>query len=171
MMPSKTKSILIGAVVYAVVGAVMAFVASSGNFVAAAVAGCGGCLAAFAGPATAVWHYVSTYRLTLPAGAGAGLGALTGLAGAVLSIVLTYVLRAVDVLPTAAEAMEIQREMLIAAGQDAAAVDAQLEAGAALSGPVFEVGVGLLTGLIVGAIGGAIAAAVFKRGENEDDEV
>ena len=166
MMPSKTTSVLIGAVVYAVVGAVMAFVAVSGGLATAALGSCGACLAAFAGPVVAVWHYVTTYKLTLPAGSGAGLGAITGLVGAVLSTALTAVLRAVDVLPTVAEAAEIQRQLFIDAGMDAAQVEAQLQAGQAMSGPVVEIGIAVLSGLIVGAIGGAIAAAVVKRGED-----
>lgn len=171
MMPSKTTSILIGAAVYAVVGALMTFVSISGGLATAALGGCGACLAAFAGPVVAVWHYVTTYRLTLPAGSGAGLGAITGLAGAVLSTVLTFVLRAINVFPTAAEAVEIQRRLMIEAGLDAAQVDAQLAAGQAMSGPVFEIGVAVVSGLVIGAIGGAIAAAVIKRGEAEDYEV
>ena len=171
MMPSKTTSILIGAAVYAVVGAIMTFLATRGGLAAAALGGCGACLAAFAGPVTAVWHYVTTYRLTLPAGSGAGLGAVTGLVGAAFSTLLTYALRALNVLPTVAEAAEIQRQMMIDAGLDAAQVDAQLQAGQAMSGPLVEIGLAVVAGLIVGAIGGAIAAAAFKRGEGEDYEV
>ncbi len=171
MMPSKTPSILIGALVYALVGAVMSFVATSGGMVTAALGGCGACLAMLSGPMVGVWHYVSTNRLTIPAGSGAGLGAVAGLAGGVLGYALTAVLRAIDVLPTAAEMLERQREMMIGAGLDAAQVDEQLAAGSAMSGPVAEIAISVIGGLIIGAIGGAVAASVFKKGEADDYEV
>lgn len=149
----------------------MGFIASSGGVATAAVAGCGACLAAFSGPMVGVWHYVSTNRLTIPAGSGAGLGAVTGLAGGVLGYALTQLLRVVNVLPTAAEAIERQREMMIGMGMDAAQVDQQLAAGSAMSGPVAEIAISVIGGLIIGAIGGAIAASIFKKGEAEDYEV
>ena len=171
MMPSKTQSILIGALVYAVVGAVMSFIATSGGMATAALGGCGACLAAFAGPMVGVWHYVSTNKLTIPAGSGAGLGAVTGLAGGVLAYGLTQLLRVINILPTVAEAAELQRQMMIDMGVDAAEVDAQLAAGSAMSGPVAEIAISVIGGLIIGAIGGAIAASVFKKGEADDYEV
>lgn len=170
MMPSKTTSILIGALVYAVVGAIMSFIASQGGLMTATLGGCGACLAAFAGPVVAVWHYVTTNRLTIPAGTGAGLGALTGVVGAGVAFVLGYILRALNVLPTTDELLARQRELMINAGLDPAQVDAQLAAGSAMSGPVAEVVIGVLAGLVVGAIGGAIAAAVVKRGAAYDPD-
>lgn len=166
MMPSKTTSVLIGAAVYAVVGALMSFVAFRGGLATMALGGCGACLAAFAGPAVAVWHYVTAHRLTLPAGSGAGLGAVTGLVGAVASTALAFALRAASVLPTPAEAADIQRRLLAEAGFDAAQVDAQVQSGQAMSGPIAEFAIALVAGLVIGAIGGAIAAAVVKRGED-----
>ena len=170
-MPSKPPSFVIGALVYALVGAVMSFIASSGGMATQMLGGCGLCLGALAGPMVGVWHYVSTNRLTIPAGSGAGLGAVTGLAGGVLSYVLGQLLRAIGLLPTAAEMIERQREMLIDMGMDAAQVDAQLASGSAMSGPIAEIATAIIGGLIIGAIGGAIAASIFKKGEAEDYEV
>ncbi|MEM1117203.1 MAG: hypothetical protein AAF845_19340 [Bacteroidota bacterium] len=121
--------------------------------------GCLGCLFVFVGPLVTVWHYTSTYSLTIPAGAGAGLGAQTGLLSAVLSWLVTFVLRLVNVIPTAAE---MQERMVREMGVDPSTIPAQ---DGFMSSPIGELTVGLIAGAIVGAIGGAIGAAVFKKGD------
>lgn len=163
-MPNKTQSILLGAAVSVVLGTVLAFIAYSGGTAGMMLGGCGGCLVAFVGPVVAVWHYTSTNRLTIPAGAGAGLGAITGVAGAALSWLVTFVLRAVGVFPTAEEWQRQTQEMF---GAEGAAMPAA--GGSFFSSPVGELVVGLLVGAIVGAIGGAIAAAIFKKGTATDE--
>lgn len=167
-MPSKTQSILLGALVYAVLGTVLAIVAFRGGMATQILGSCAVCLAAFAGPMVAVWHYVSTNNLTLPAGSGAGLGAITGITGALISAVLGLVLRAVDVLPTVAEVQERQREMMIEQGMDPAQLDQAMASSAWMSGPIPELIIGFLAGAIIGAIGGAIAASIFKKGGVEE---
>lgn len=163
MMPSKTQSILIGALFSTVLGTILAFVMASGGMAAVIAGTCSACLLAFAGPVVAVWHYTRTYRLTLAAGAGAGLGAITGVVGSVLSWAVTFGLRAADLLPSA---MELQRRTQEVLGVDAS--QAPDMSGSFFASPAGELVVGIVAGLIVGAIGGAIAASVFKKGEADD---
>lgn len=158
-MPSKNQSILLGALVSVVLGTVLAFIAYSGGMAGMILGGCGGCLVAFVGPVVAVWHYTNTNHLTIPAGTGAGMGALTGMAGAVLSWVVTFVLRAIDVFPTAAEWQQTSQEMFGAEGGEVPDMS-----GSFMGSPLGELVVGLVMGAIVGAIGGAIAASIFKKG-------
>ena len=167
-MPSKTQSILLGALVSAVLGTVLSILAFSGGMALQVLSGCGACLAAFVGPMVAVWHYTSTHGLTVSAGSGAGLGAITGVVGAVISAVLAFVFRAVGLVPTVAEMQEQQREMMVERGMDPAQIDQAIASSAWMSGPVAEIVIGLLAGAIVGAIGGAIAASIFKKGGVED---
>lgn len=165
-MPSKTQSIVLGAVVAVVVGTLLNIVIANAGTTGLMIGGCTACLLIFIGPLVAVWHYTSTHSLTLTAGEGAGIGALTGVAGSALGWAVTYVLRLADVLPTAAEA---QRQAAEAFGADPSQLPDQ--SGSFLSTPIGELLVGLVMGAILGAIGGAIGAAIFKKGDPLDDEV
>ncbi len=167
-MPSKNQSVLLGALVSAVLGVVLSILAFQGGMAAQMLGSCALCLAAFAGPLVAVWHYTDTNDLTIPAGSGAGLGALTGVVGAVISWVLAFALRSIGLIPTVAEIQERQRDMFIERGMDPAQLDQAISSSSWMSGPIPELVMGIVVGAIVGAIGGAIGAAIFKKGPVEE---
>ena len=170
-MPTKLPSIVIGAAVYTVLAVILSFIAFSGGMVASIAGTCGLCLTALVGPLVAVWHYTSTHRLTIPAGAGAGIGAAVGALGAVLNAVVTFALQAVNVLPDTAEQLERTRQMMLDSGADPAQVEQQMAATSAFTGnPVIGIVTGIVVGAVVGAIAGAIGASVFKKGEPRMDD-
>ena len=164
-MPSKTQSILVAAVVGAVLSVVVSFLAAAGGsvqYVGSAL----GCLTIIAVPLIAVWHYTNTHRLTLNAGSGAGLGAIAAVASGLLGYIITFGLQAVGVLPTQEEMIARQREDLLSQGMSADQIDQAMGFASMASGPVGIV-IGVLIGAVVGAIVGAIAASIFKKGEPE----
>jgi hypothetical protein len=109
-----------------------------------------------------VWHYTSTYRLTIPAGQGAALGAAAGAVGAVISWVLTWVLTSAGVMPDPAE--QVRRQLESQPGMTEEQVEAAMQMTEMFSGPLGIVA-GILIGAVLGAIVGAIAALVFKKGD------
>ena len=164
-MPSKTQSILVAAVVGAVLSIVVSFLAAAGGsvqYVGSAL----GCLTLIAVPMIAVWHYTNTHRLTLNAGSGAGLGAIATVASSLLGYVISFGLQAVGVLPSQEEMIARQREELLSQGMTAEQIDQAMGFATMASGPV-GILVGVLIGAVVGAIVGAIAASIFKKGEAE----
>ena len=164
-MPSKTQSILVAAVVGAVLSVVVSFLAAAGGsvqYVGSAL----GCLTIIAVPLIAVWHYTNTHRLTLNAGSGAGLGAIAAVASGLLGYIITFGLQAVGVLPTQEEMIARQREDLLSQAMSADQIDQAMGFPSMASGPVGIV-IGVLIGAVVGAIVGAIAASIFKKGEPE----
>ena len=167
--PDKKPSILIGAVVYAVLSLGSAFLVSRGGMSMQYLAGCLGCLVILAGPAVAVWHYTSTYRVTMLAGPGAAMGAITGALGALIGGLASQGLILLNVLPDAAEAMGIQRDRMIAQGMDPAQVDQAMKMGESFSGlasnPVLGIAIGIVFGAALGALFGALATLVFKKGD------
>ncbi|MEO0559720.1 MAG: hypothetical protein AAF170_16230 [Bacteroidota bacterium] len=167
-MPSKTQSILVAAVVGAVLSVLTQFLASSGGgvqYVGSAL----GCISIIAVPLIAVWHYTNTHRLTLNAGSGAGLGAMASIASGLLGYIIAFGLQAVGVLPTQEEIIAAQREDLLSQGLTAEQIDQAMGFATAMTGPVGII-VGLVIAAVVGAIVGAIGASVFKKG-TADDEV
>ncbi|HLT46904.1 MAG TPA: hypothetical protein VK002_06720 [Rubricoccaceae bacterium] len=163
-MPSKLTSILIGALIYAVVGAIGAIIsAASGGM--QFVGGALGCIALIAGTAGAVWHYTSTYRLTIPAGQGAALGAGAGAVGALISWVLTWILTSAGIM---ADPVEQARRQMEGQGLTEEQMEMALRWTETFTGPLGIV-VGLAIGAILGAIIGAIAALIFKKGEAGPD--
>ena len=159
-MPSKLPSILIGALIYAVVGAIGGVLSVAGGGMQY-VGGALGCLAMIFGAAGAVWHYTSTHRLTLPAGPGAALGAGAGALGALISWALTWVLTTTGIMP---DPMEAARRQLEGQGMSEEQIEAAMQMTEMFSGPLGVV-VGLGIGALIGAVVGAIAALVFKKGE------
>ncbi|MEM1057308.1 MAG: DUF4199 family protein [Bacteroidota bacterium] len=167
-MPSKNQSILIGVAVSVVLGLAFAFIASSAGTIGQTLAGCFACLVALAAPMTAVWHYTSTYNLTIPAGQGAGIGAAVGAAGAILSGILQRVFMSIGLLP---DPIEQAREIYEAQGMSPEQIEQAMGMVEALSSPVMGIIFGLILGALVGAIGGALGAVVFKKGNADDYEV
>ena len=169
-MPSKTQSILLGAAVAAVLSLVQVFVATQGGTTGQYLSSVFCCLVAVAGAGTAVWHYATTNRLTLPAGTGAGLGAAAAALGGLIAFAIGRVLQAIGVFPSDAETLEQARQQLADQGMDPAMIDSSMQMAESMSGVVGGV-INLVILAVLGAIVGAIAASVFKRGEAEDYEV
>ncbi|GAB5535792.1 MAG: hypothetical protein Rubg2KO_20410 [Rubricoccaceae bacterium] len=165
-MPSKTQSILVAAVVGAVLAVLTQFLASSGGgvqYVGSAL----GCISIIAVPMLAVWHYTNTHQLTLNAGSGAGLGAMASIASGLLGYIVAFGLQAVGVLPTQEEMIASQRETMLSQGMSAEEIEMAMGFATAMSGPIGIV-VGIVIAAVVGAIVGAIGASVFKKGTADD---
>ena len=169
-MPSKSRSVLIGAAVAAVLALVQVFLAISGGTAGQYLSSLVCCLVAVAGAGTAVWHYTTTHRLTIPAGTGAGLGAAAVAAGYLVAYLVGEGLQALGVTPSDAEVIERSRQQLVDQGMDPAQVDQGLQMAELFSGPL-GAAVSLLVLAVLGAVAGAVAASVFKRGPAEDYEV
>lgn len=164
-MPSKSQSVLIGAAVAAVLSLVQLFIASGGGQAGQYLSGLICCLVAIGGAGVAVWHYTSTYRLTIPAGTGAGLGAMATGGGYLIAYAVGEILQAVGVLPSDEEALAAAREQLVAQGTlSAEQIEQTLEISQMFTGVLGAV-VSLILLAVVGAVVGAIAAAIFKKGE------
>ena len=156
-MPSKTQSILIGALTAGILStSYLGFI----NVVC--------CLGVILGALAAVWHYTSTHKLTLRAGSGAGLGALAAVGGALIAAVLNFLLAQIGL-----DASGALNDLIInqfGAQMDPAQIQEMRdqEANAGTIGALFQ---GLIFGIpiyaIFGAIGGAIGASIFKKGEEE----
>ena len=169
-MPSKTQSIVLGAAVAAVLSLVQVFLASQGGTTGQYLSSVFCCLVAVAGAGTAVWHYATTNRLTLPAGTGAGLGAGAAALGGVIAYVIGELLQLIGLLPSDAEAIEQARRQMADQGMDPAMIDSSMQMAESMTGIVGGlVNVAILA--VLGAVVGAIAASVFKKGEAEDYEV
>lgn len=156
-MPSKTQSILIGAVVYIVLGLLVQFLFQGGGMVAGIIS----CLIPLSSGLVAVWHYTSTHSLTIPAGQGAGMGALAGLAGAVVAGAIGYALIAAGILPDPVEAARIQME---SQGMSDEQIDGPMAIVERFSNPVIGLAIGAVIGSLLGAVSGAIGAVIFKKG-------
>jgi hypothetical protein len=161
-MPSKLQSILLGAVVYAIVSVVLAVLGQAMTLGTAggAILLLFSCLFGLALGALPVWHYTSTHQLTIPAGTGAGMGAGALAIGVIIAAILQFALVAAGVMTDPQELMMDQWE---AQGM----TPEQIETAQAFSNPLISTAIGLVIGAIIGAVGGAIGAAMFKRGPEE----
>ena len=163
-MPDSKPSVLIGALVLAVILIVSSVALPPGNNLAGVIC----CLVALVAPMITIWHYTTTHSLTVPAGKGAGLGALTTGLGTLINVVVGLVLQAVGVLPnlgeTLAEAREQAIEQSVAQGNSAEDAQAAVDMMSFMFEPAFLYPLTILGAVLVGAIGGAIGAAVFKKG-------
>ena len=165
-MPSKTQSIVIGVGVSVVLGLLFGFLATSGGQAGQMIGGCGACLVAILAPMVAVWHYTSTYNLTIPAGQGAGMGAAVGAIGAIISALIQRLLIAMSVFP---DPIENARRQLESQGMDPAQIEQAMSLAETLNSPVIGLVAGLLIGALIGAIGGVLGAVIFKKGSEADD--
>ncbi len=156
-MPSKTQSIIIGAVVYIVLGVLIQVLFQGGG----PVAGILGCLVSLSSGLVAVWHYTTTHNVTIPAGQGAGMGALAGLAGALIGVVIGFLLISAGILPEPLEAARLQLEN---SGLSDAEIDNAMAVAERLSNPAISGVIAAAVGALLGAISGAIGAVVFKKG-------
>ncbi len=155
-MPSKAQSVLIGGVSMAVVAAIVGFFP--------VVGGCLTCVAVLASGLIAVWHYTSTYDLTLTGGAGAAMGAAAGVVVTIVGIVLNFVLAALGLRPGFGEGRRAALQGLEDSGLEPEQLDQFRGLIESAAFPVVIIVCTLLVYVILGAIGGAIGAASFKKG-------
>lgn len=157
-MPSKTQSILIGALTVGIL---------STSYIGLINFAC--CLGVILGALVAVWHYTSTNSLTLTAGSGAGLGALAGVGGALIAAVLNYLLALAGL-----DATAVMNDWIIGQFGDQMQPEQiadmrEQQANAKTIGGIFQ---GLLFSVplfaLFGAIGGAIGSRIFKKGPVDD---
>lgn len=166
-MSSKMQSALLGALVFAVLGTLVAIM-TVGDTSMQIVATISNCLVAIIAPLVAVWHYTSTNALTIPAGEGAGLGALASAVGALFGGIIGFLLQGIGLLPTTEEVIELQREQMLSQGMSAEQIDQTMGMMSTFSNPFIAILIGVVIGAIIGAIAGAISALIFKKGEEEE---
>lgn len=159
-MPSKTQSIIIGALVYIVLGVLINMM-----FVGTTLGGILACLVSISAGLVAVWHYTSTHSVTLQAGQGAGMGAIAGVAGAVLGGLIGLLLISTGLMPDPMEAARLQME---GQGLSDEQIDQAMAMAENFSNPIISLVIGGVIGAIVGAISGAISALIFKKGEEAE---
>lgn len=166
-MPSKTQSILIGALLIAVVGTLLTLISTMGgmssNQMAGSIIGCITCILYIVGGLTAVWHYTSTNSLTMESGPGALLGMTTGAVGAIIAVLLGLLLQTLGITPTAEEVFAAMENSGAFDDMPAEQLETTKNMMLMFSGWLGWV-VALIMGVIAGAIGGAIGAAMFKKG-------
>ncbi|GIV58505.1 MAG: hypothetical protein KatS3mg042_1418 [Rhodothermaceae bacterium] len=155
-MPDKQQSILLGGLL---VGLLSTSYLGLINMIC--------CLGVLIGSVVAVWHYTSTYELTIPAGEGATIGALAAVLGGVISLVLNFVLMKLGIrhdlvisqfmLERFAESMPPEQ-----LDQIREQMSQPVTLGTYLKQAWY--GAGLIITAIFGAIGGALGAVMFKKG-------
>lgn len=167
-MPSKNQSILIGVAVSVVLSLALGFIAYNAGTAGQTIAGCAGCIVALAAPMIAIWHYTSTYSLTIPAGQGAGIGAAVGSIGAIVGGLLQRLLISIGVFP---DPVQAARELYEQQGMSAEQIEQAMGFVETFSNPITGLVMGLVIGALVGAIGGVLGAVIFKKGSDADYEV
>ena len=167
-MPDQKQSILLGALVTALLGLLLAFFSQGGGQMSAAVAGMAACcLAPLAGALMALWHFTDTHTVTLSTGEGAKLGAITAALGSVLSSALTYLFRFLGIFPGPEEQVDMMRERMYEQGMTEEQVNQALEMSQNFMSPVAQLGfviAAVFIFAVVGAAGGALGSALFKKG-------
>ena len=170
-MPDQKQSILLGALVTALLSALLAFFTqSTGQGVAMALGVVACCLPAFAGAFLSVWNFTDRYQVTLGTGEGARLGAWTGAFGGLLSTVLTFLLRVVGIFPSAEEQVQIARERMMDQGMSEQQMDQALRMTESMTSPTAQVLFSIafiFVAALLGAGAGAVGSAVFKKGGPE----
>ena len=149
-MPSKTQSILLGGLV---AGILSTSVLGLINVLC--------CAGVIIGALVSVWHYTTTYDLTIPAGQGVLIGVLAGGVGALVAGLLNWLVGLVGLDLTTLVIRVFENSGAPQEQLDLLRQQAQNQGwGDALLGIVFSV----VVYAVVGAIGGAIGASAFKRG-------
>lgn len=163
-MQGKTQSIILGAVVTALIGVILAYVAQANQYLG--MLAC--CVPGVLGALLAVWHYTDLAGVTMSSGEGAKLGAVTGAIGSILSSLLSLALQGLGILRGPAEQIEFQRQQLETQGLSPEQIDQAMSMAEKFTSPTFLLlfaVVGVLIGALVGAVGGSIGASLFKKGE------
>ncbi|MCY4158873.1 MAG: DUF4199 domain-containing protein [Bacteroidetes bacterium] len=174
-MPSKIQSILVGGLLSAVTGVIVAVAQQMSGAsdplnpqpVLGVIFGLLGCMVALSSGLVAVWHYTSENELTISGGQGVGIGVLAGIVYAVAAIALSWLLVAVGLLPSPEETLDMVRQ---SGAFDTPGAE-QAEAITKIMVTWGYLVITAISGIVMGLIGGAIGAAVFKRGSEEEMEL
>lgn len=167
-MQGKNQSILLGALVTALIGIILAYVAQANQYLGLLVC----CVPGIFGALLAVWHYADTEGVTLTSGEGAKMGAVTGAIGSILSTLLSLILQKVGLMKDPMEQMEHQRTQLELQGLSPEQIEQAMGMAEQLTSPAFLVVfalLGIVIGALIGAAGGAIGAGLFKKGERREE--
>ena len=160
-MPDQKSSIFLGA---AVVALLSTSYLSLINYLC--------CLGVIVGAMTTIWHYTSTYRLTVEMGRGAVLGLAAAALGAFVAIFLNYLLSPLGLdagTITAELTMNMFRDMMPPEQLEQLQSQMDQQQGAGLMQRLFSGLFGVVIASVFGAIGGIIGASVFKKGGAPDE--
>lgn len=156
-MPSRAQSVLIGGVVIGVAIAILDFVPFLGQ--------CLACLAIVGAGVLAVWHYTSTYNLTITGGTGAGMGALAAIVAAIVDGLFGFVFAALGLTISPQEAMRRSVDQMREGGMSPEQVEAVQQF---VESPLFLPSVmfcAIVIYALLGAIGGAVGASIYQKGD------
>ncbi len=165
-MQGKSQSILLGALVAALLGIILSYVAQLNQYLGLFVC----CIPGIVAGLIAVWHYTDAEQVTLRAGQGAQLGAISAAIGSIISSLVVLLLQQVGLMRGTEEQLEIQRQQMMEQGMDPAQIDQALGFAESMTSPPAMAGfmlVGILVAALIGAIGGAIGANLFKKGTDD----
>lgn len=174
-MNSKFQSVLIGGLIAAVAGIIVTLGAqilgvsdpTNPQPVLGLIVNLLGCMIMLTSGLITVWHYTSENELTIKGKTGVGMGALAGVTYAIGALVLSWLMIALDILPSPDETMELMRE----AGMFDAEGSEQVESITRMMTIWGAIAVLMIGGPIMGLIGGAIGASFFKKGSDVSEEV
>lgn len=155
-MPDQKNSVLLGALVVAIL---------STSYLS--LINCLCCLGVIIGSMTAVWHYTSTYGVTIELGHGALLGVLAAALGTLIATIANYLLVQMGLDANAAIA-----ETVISMFSDAMSPEQLDELRSQLQNRqdvsfgqhLISGAFGIIIASLFGALGGVIGASVFKKG-------
>ena len=126
------------------------------------------CLGVIVGAMVTVWHYTSTYQLTVEMGRGAVLGLAAAALGSFVAIFLNYLLSSVGLdagTITADLTMNMFRDMIPPEQLEQLQSQMDQQQDATLVQRLFSGLFGVVIASVFGAIGGIIGASVFKKGK------
>jgi uncharacterized membrane protein YjgN (DUF898 family) len=155
-MPDRNESIFVGALVTALL---------STSYLG--VINCFCCAGVIIGALVSVWHYTSSYDLTMPSGQGAVIGLAAAALGGVIAVILNYLLAQVG-LGVNETVIRYALENYDLPSQSEEQLRQQLQQAQTLGAVLLN---GLITVVvygIFGAIGGAIGASIFKKGNGSE---
>jgi hypothetical protein len=174
MNNSKQSSIILGAVVAALLGTLSGILAvqNPGN----TALGMLPCMLWIIAAALTVWHYTNTHKVSIKPGEGASMGAMALGLGGLISGVLSYVLQMIGVTPSneeiRAQAIEQARKAYEEQGMSPEQIEQAIgmveSSMGFMSNPILGIVMGIVFSVIIGAIVGAVAAAIFKKGRTEE---
>jgi hypothetical protein len=168
-MTDKFQSIILGALVFGILGAAYHVIQFSYQSQIAGVVTC--CLLPTIGALVATWHYTTSNSLTIPLGEGAVIGLSASLLGYAVTIVLALLISVIGIAPSPFDVeaiIELSRESLIEKGQPDEVIQQSEEITRNFFW-IFPV-VGIAAYALFGAVVGAIGASVFKKGGDEFSE-
>lgn len=171
-MPDKTPSVILGALVYVVLGTIISLAtptAAGGQGGLGMLVGCLSCLLVMGSGMIAVWHYTNTHQLTLAAGQGVTLGMMSAVLGAITAALIGFLLMTLGLRPGVEEVMDMTIAELEQQGMTDAQIDSAIGITRMMLSPIAMIAMAVISGAIGGAIGGALGAVFFKKGSEVDN--